>query len=122
MELEKLLVSMASRLSSPAVPCPARRRAATRKMGKARNEAVEDGWWYSLMLPDLRVVVASMTDADLYKKLCKIPPDVDRRSIVTCICDRHVTPERSDGRTRPSGSDGTVSEIQHTHRRTDSFQ
>jgi flavin-dependent dehydrogenase len=34
-------------------------------------EAVEDGWWYSAMLPDLRVVVAFMTDADLYKKASK---------------------------------------------------
>jgi flavin-dependent dehydrogenase len=37
-------------------------------------EAVEDGWWYSAMLPDLRVVVAFMTDADLYKKASKALP------------------------------------------------
>jgi flavin-dependent dehydrogenase len=29
-------------------------------------EAVEDGWWYSATLPDLRLVVAYMTDADMY--------------------------------------------------------
>ncbi len=29
-------------------------------------EAVEDGWWYSAVLPDLRLIVALMTDADLY--------------------------------------------------------
>jgi flavin-dependent dehydrogenase len=28
-------------------------------------EAVADGWWYSLLLPDHRLVVAFMTDADL---------------------------------------------------------
>jgi len=28
-------------------------------------EAVEDGWWYSALLPNSRVVVAYMTDADL---------------------------------------------------------
>jgi flavin-dependent dehydrogenase len=28
-------------------------------------EAVEDGWWYSALLPNSRVVVAFMTDADL---------------------------------------------------------
>jgi flavin-dependent dehydrogenase len=31
-------------------------------------EAVEDGWWYSAVLPDFRLVVAYMTDADLYAK------------------------------------------------------
>jgi flavin-dependent dehydrogenase len=34
-------------------------------------EAVEDGWWYSAMLPDLRLVVAFMTDADLFKTASK---------------------------------------------------
>ena len=29
-------------------------------------EAVEDGWWYSAALPDARLVLAYMTDADLY--------------------------------------------------------
>ncbi len=28
-------------------------------------EAVEDGWWYSALLPNSRVVIAYMTDADL---------------------------------------------------------
>jgi flavin-dependent dehydrogenase len=37
-------------------------------------EAVEDGWWYSAMLPDLGVVVAFMTDADLYKRTSKALP------------------------------------------------
>jgi flavin-dependent dehydrogenase len=31
-------------------------------------ESVEDGWWYSAHLPDSRVVVAYMTDADLNEK------------------------------------------------------
>jgi flavin-dependent dehydrogenase len=29
-------------------------------------EAVEHGWWYSAVLPDSRLVIAYMTDADLY--------------------------------------------------------
>jgi 2-polyprenyl-6-methoxyphenol hydroxylase-like FAD-dependent oxidoreductase len=29
-------------------------------------EAVEDGWWYSAVLPDSRLVLTYMTDADLY--------------------------------------------------------
>lgn len=29
-------------------------------------EAVEDGWWYSAILPDSRLVTAYMTDADIY--------------------------------------------------------
>ncbi len=31
-------------------------------------EAMEDGWWYSAVLPDQQVVVAYMTDADILKK------------------------------------------------------
>lgn len=31
-------------------------------------EAMEDGWWYSAELPDSRLVVAYMTDADLYAR------------------------------------------------------
>ena len=31
-------------------------------------EAVEDGWWYSALLPNHRLVVAYMTDADLYAR------------------------------------------------------
>ncbi len=31
-------------------------------------EAVEDGWWYSAALPDCRLVLAFMTDADLYAR------------------------------------------------------
>jgi flavin-dependent dehydrogenase len=31
-------------------------------------EAVENGWWYSASLPDSRLVVAWMTDADLYAR------------------------------------------------------
>jgi flavin-dependent dehydrogenase len=38
-------------------------------------EAIEDGWWYSAILPDLRLVVAFMTDADLYKTASKTLPD-----------------------------------------------
>ncbi len=33
-----------------------------------------EGWWYSAILPDLRVVVAFMTDADVYKRACKALP------------------------------------------------
>ena len=32
-------------------------------------EAVEDGWWYSAVLPDLCMIVAYMTDADLCPKV-----------------------------------------------------
>jgi flavin-dependent dehydrogenase len=31
-------------------------------------EAVEEGWWYSAVLPDTRLVIAFMTDADLYAR------------------------------------------------------
>jgi flavin-dependent dehydrogenase len=31
-------------------------------------EAIEEGWWYSGVLPDSRLVLAYMTDADLYSK------------------------------------------------------
>ena len=31
-------------------------------------ESVQDGWWYSAPLPDQRIVVAYMTDADLLQK------------------------------------------------------
>jgi len=34
-------------------------------------EAVEDGWWYSAVLPDLCVIVAYMTDADLCPNVSK---------------------------------------------------
>lgn len=34
-------------------------------------EAVEDGWWYSAGLPDSRLVMAYMTDADLYARARK---------------------------------------------------
>jgi flavin-dependent dehydrogenase len=34
-------------------------------------EAVEQGWWYSALLPDSRVVAAFMTDADLYARASK---------------------------------------------------
>ena len=34
-------------------------------------EAVEDGWWYSAVLPDLRTIVAYMTDADLCPNVSK---------------------------------------------------
>jgi flavin-dependent dehydrogenase len=36
-------------------------------------EAVEDGWWYSAVLPDLRMIVAYMTDADLCPNVSKTP-------------------------------------------------
>jgi flavin-dependent dehydrogenase len=34
-------------------------------------EAVEEGWWYSALLPDRRMVVAHMTDADIYAQRSK---------------------------------------------------
>jgi flavin-dependent dehydrogenase len=34
-------------------------------------EAVEDGWWYSAVLPDMRAIVAYMTDADLCPNVSK---------------------------------------------------
>ncbi len=34
-------------------------------------EAVKEGWWYSAVLPDARLVLAYMTDADLYSKAQK---------------------------------------------------
>ena len=34
-------------------------------------EATEDGWWYSALLPDSRLVLAYMTDADLYSRARK---------------------------------------------------
>ena len=40
-------------------------REAARQDSTTLVEAVADGWWYSLFLPDHRLVVAFMTDADL---------------------------------------------------------
>jgi flavin-dependent dehydrogenase len=34
-------------------------------------EAVKEGWWYSALLPDRRIVVAYMTDADIYAQRSK---------------------------------------------------
>ncbi len=34
-------------------------------------EAVRDGWWYSALLPNGEVVVAFMTDADIYGRVSK---------------------------------------------------
>jgi len=34
-------------------------------------EAVEDGWWYSALLPNGQIVVAFMTDADIYARASK---------------------------------------------------
>lgn len=34
-------------------------------------EAIEEGWWYSALLPDSRLVLAYMTDADLYSRAQK---------------------------------------------------
>lgn len=34
-------------------------------------EAIEEGWWYSAVLPDSRLVLAYMTDADLYSRAQK---------------------------------------------------
>ena len=38
-------------------------------------EAGEDGWWYSAALPDSRIIVAYMTDADLFGKASKRTPN-----------------------------------------------
>ena len=37
-------------------------------------EATEEGWWYSAGLPDSRVVVAFMTDADIYARAARSSP------------------------------------------------
>jgi flavin-dependent dehydrogenase len=38
-------------------------------------EASEHGWWYSTALPDSRIIVAYMTDADLFGKASKREPN-----------------------------------------------
>lgn len=38
-------------------------------------ESVADGWWYSVALPDSRLVAAYMTDADLFARGHKPPAD-----------------------------------------------
>jgi flavin-dependent dehydrogenase len=47
--------------------------ASASKIGNTHTlvEAVEDGWWYSAVLPDLRTIVAYMTDADLFSHVSK---------------------------------------------------
>jgi 2-polyprenyl-6-methoxyphenol hydroxylase-like FAD-dependent oxidoreductase len=47
-------------------------------------EAVEDGWWYSAALPHSRLVLAYMTDVDLYAKDWK-------RSSNFCLRKLHTT-------------------------------
>lgn len=42
---------------------------------RALVEAVEGGWWYSALLPDRRMVVALMTDADSYAAGCHASED-----------------------------------------------
>jgi flavin-dependent dehydrogenase len=44
------------------------RSAGTRDDRQTLVEATENGWWYSARLPDSRLVVAYMTDADLLPK------------------------------------------------------
>jgi flavin-dependent dehydrogenase len=44
------------------------RSAGTKYDRQTLVEATENGWWYSARLPDLRLVVAYMTDADLLPK------------------------------------------------------
>jgi flavin-dependent dehydrogenase len=44
-------------------------------------EAAEDGWWYSTTLPDSRVIVAYMTDADLFGKASKREPNYWQRQL-----------------------------------------
>ena len=43
-------------------------------------EAVENGWWYSAVLPDSRLIVVYMTDGDIYAKTRKDGwrPQIDR--------------------------------------------
>ena len=44
-------------------------------------EAVEGGWWYSAVLPDSRLVLAYMTDADLYARARKESNDSGLRQL-----------------------------------------
>jgi flavin-dependent dehydrogenase len=44
-------------------------------------EAVEEGWWYSAFLPDGRIVVAYMTDADIYAQRSKKSHDFWRNEL-----------------------------------------
>ena len=44
-------------------------------------EAGEDGWWYSAALPDSRIIVAYMTDADLFGKASKREPNYWQRQL-----------------------------------------
>lgn len=45
-------------------------------------EAVEEGWWYSAALPDSRLVLAYMTDADLYARERKQSSDYWLRQLL----------------------------------------
>ena len=44
-------------------------------------EATEQGWWYSAPLPDSRLVIAYMTDADLYARARKRASDYWQRQL-----------------------------------------
>lgn len=77
------LVDATGRQASLARKCGAKRTAIDRLIGvvgfllpsssvsqqtvSTLVEAVEDGWWYSAILPDNRLVVALMTDSDLVR-------------------------------------------------------
>lgn len=56
------LIGVAAFLSPQAAPSPDARTLV---------EAVEDGWWYSARLPSSQLVMAYMTDADLYATRCR---------------------------------------------------
>jgi len=51
-------------------------------------EAVEHGWWYSAVLPDSRLVVAYMTDADLYATAQKQASDYWLRQLASTTYTR----------------------------------
>jgi flavin-dependent dehydrogenase len=62
-------------------------------------EAVDDGWWYSAMLPNGGKVVAYMTDADLYSAHSKSAPNYLQKQLEKGA----YTASRLDGHTLESG-------------------
>lgn len=93
------LVDATGRASSPArKACGAKRKVADRLIGIVNFlspvspvtlsppftliEAARDGWWYSAPLPDTRLVVAYMTDADLYARESRRAADYWQESLL----------------------------------------
>jgi len=59
-------------------------------------EAVADGWWYSVLLPDGRVIVALMTDADLARHMTR--RHYSREAVLTFLLGHTLhTKERLTG-------------------------